>query len=196
MSQHTMNASDADWVYAALRGDRDAFGALVDRNRARAVGLAMAMLGDVDEAEDVAQQEVYQAYFGLDRLRDPARFGAWLCGIAVNLAKMALRRRRMTASLEDFDGGRVARGFGLDVRFHRSSTPGWGRDARPHRGQRAERRYLYRSGGDPIRRADARSRRAAKRRAQPGCPLRCADLRRAGSDAHAKHRGRRCAALA
>ncbi len=106
-----MIPSDADLVHAVQRGDRDAFGILVDRHRARAIGLAAAMLGDFGEAEDVAQEALYQAYFGIDRLRDPARFGAWLCGIAVNLAKMALRRRRTTFSLDDLDGGRVAHGF-------------------------------------------------------------------------------------
>jgi len=109
-----MVPSDADLVSAVRRGDRDAFGILVDRHRARAVGLAAAMLGDVAEAEDVGQEALYQAYFGIDRLRDPERFGAWLCGIAINLAKMALRRRRMTISLEDLDGGHVARGFQIE----------------------------------------------------------------------------------
>src|SRR5207244_2061054 len=47
-----------------------------------------------DEAEDVVQEAFLQAYLGLDRLRDPARFGAWLCAIGVNLAKMRLRSRR------------------------------------------------------------------------------------------------------
>ncbi|MGH2593558.1 MAG: bifunctional nuclease domain-containing protein [Anaerolineae bacterium] len=109
-----MIPSDADLVSAARRGDRDAFGILVDRHRARAVGLAAAMLDDFGEAEDVAQEALYQAYFGIDRLRDPTRFGEWLCGIAINLAKMSLRRRRMTISLEDLDGGRVPRGFRLE----------------------------------------------------------------------------------
>lgn len=47
-----------------------------------------------DEAEDLVQEALLHAYLGLSQLRDPARFGAWLCGIAVNLAKMRLRSRR------------------------------------------------------------------------------------------------------
>ncbi len=109
-----MTPSDADLVNAARLGDRDAFGILVDRHRARAAGLAAAILGDLAEAEDVTQEALYQAYFGIDRLRDPSRFGEWLCGIAINLAKMALRRRRVTVSLEDLDGGRVPHGFRLE----------------------------------------------------------------------------------
>lgn len=110
-----MTPGDSELVHAARLGDRDAFGILADRHRARALGLIAAILGDLNEAEDVTQEALFQAYFGIQRLRDPDRFGAWLCGIAINLAKMALRRRRMTFGLEDLDGGRVAAGFRLDT---------------------------------------------------------------------------------
>ncbi|HEX5368748.1 MAG TPA: bifunctional nuclease domain-containing protein, partial [Dehalococcoidia bacterium] len=62
------------------------------------------IVGDA-AAEDVAQEATYQAYFEIEKLRQPERFGSWLCGIAVNLAKMALRRRRAQFRLEDRDGG-------------------------------------------------------------------------------------------
>jgi hypothetical protein len=39
-----------------------------------------------------------RAYLGLSQLSEPARFGAWLCGIAVNLAKMRLRVNVIRAS--------------------------------------------------------------------------------------------------
>jgi RNA polymerase sigma factor (sigma-70 family) len=45
------------------------------------------------DAEDVVQEAVLRAYLSLSQLRDPARFEAWLCCIAINTAKMALRRR-------------------------------------------------------------------------------------------------------
>src|SRR5438270_314576 len=55
------------------------------------------------------------AYLDLARLRDPDRFGGWLCGIAVNLARMRLRSRRTTTSLEDWTGGlRVPPGLAGD----------------------------------------------------------------------------------
>jgi hypothetical protein len=84
--------SDSQLVAAARRGDRAAFGSLLDRHERAVRAIARRLLGD-EEAEDVAQEAFLQAYLGLDRLRDPARFGSWLCAIAVNLAKMSLRRR-------------------------------------------------------------------------------------------------------
>jgi hypothetical protein len=51
------------------------------------------MLGDGSDAEDVVQEALLRAYLGLTQLREPSRFGAWLAGIALNLARMTLRRR-------------------------------------------------------------------------------------------------------
>jgi len=106
-----MDASDADLVKRALAGDRAAFGLLVERHRSILLRLAQRMLGDPAEAEDMAQEACLHAFLSLSRLRDPERFGAWLYGIAVNLCRLRLRARRSTYALEDWEGGRVARGF-------------------------------------------------------------------------------------
>jgi uncharacterized protein len=82
---------DDQLVAAALGGDPAAFAALVERNRDRIEAVVERMVGG--EAEDVVQEALLRAYLGLSQLRDPARVDAWLCGIAVNLAKMRLRRR-------------------------------------------------------------------------------------------------------
>jgi len=52
-----------------------------------------------DEVEDLVQETLLRAYLGLSQLRDPERFGSWLCGIAVNLGKMRLRRHASQPSL-------------------------------------------------------------------------------------------------
>jgi RNA polymerase sigma factor (sigma-70 family) len=84
---------DDELVTAALAGEPAAFAALAERNRARVEAVVERMVGD--EAEDVVQEALLRAYLGLSQLRDPARFAGWLCGIAVNLAKMRLRRRAL-----------------------------------------------------------------------------------------------------
>jgi RNA polymerase sigma factor (sigma-70 family) len=102
--------TDSELVAAVRAGDRAAFGVLLDRHE-RAVRTVVRRLLGENEADDIAQETFLQAYLGLDRLRDPARFGAWLCAIAVNLAKMRLRERRLLVPLEDYpdrDGGREA----------------------------------------------------------------------------------------
>ena len=101
-----MGMRDDDLVTAALAGDPAAFAALVERNRDRVEAVVERMVGE--EAEDLVQEALLRAYLGLSQLRDPARFGAWLTGIAVNLAKMRLRgrerERRLVAEPAADDG--------------------------------------------------------------------------------------------
>lgn len=80
-------------IAAAQRGDIAAFARLVDAHRARLQLVATRMLGDADEAEDLVQEALLRGYLGLTQLRDADRFGAWLVGITLNLARMTLRRR-------------------------------------------------------------------------------------------------------
>lgn len=58
--------------------------------RPRVLAVAERLVGD--EAEDIVQEAIVRAYLSLSTLRDPERFAAWLTGIAVNVAKMRLRR--------------------------------------------------------------------------------------------------------
>lgn len=102
-----LQRTDSELVASTLRGDRAPFGELIDRHRPKALALARRLLRDPVEAEDVVQEALLQTYLCLGELREPARFGAWLCGIAVNLAKMRLRApARSFASLEELTGGR------------------------------------------------------------------------------------------
>ena len=90
----TSPEDDSRLVAASRAGDRAAFAALIARHQGRVTAVTRRMLGDAEEAEDVTQEAVLQAYLRLSDLRDSSRFGSWVCGIAVNLAKMRLRRRR------------------------------------------------------------------------------------------------------
>jgi RNA polymerase sigma factor (sigma-70 family) len=84
---------DTELVNAALAGDARAFAGLVERHVARTESVVRRLVGT--DVEDVVQEALLRAYLGLSRLREPERFGAWLCGIAVNVAKMRLQRRTL-----------------------------------------------------------------------------------------------------
>jgi RNA polymerase sigma factor (sigma-70 family) len=101
---------DGDLVAATLRGDRAAFAVLLDRHADRVRVLAGRLLPSHD-AEDIAQEALLQAFLGLDRLRDPARFGPWLYGITVNLAKM--RHRSRAAARPHYGGAEDHSGYAL-----------------------------------------------------------------------------------
>jgi DNA-directed RNA polymerase specialized sigma24 family protein len=88
------DATDGDLVRRARAGEAAAFAELCRRHGCRARALARRILGGDAEAEDVVQDTLLTAFAGLARLREPERFGSWLCAIAVNLARMRVRARR------------------------------------------------------------------------------------------------------
>jgi RNA polymerase sigma factor (sigma-70 family) len=72
--------------------DLGAFGSLVERHYTDVVAVAFAVTRDVAMAEDIAQETFITAWLSIDQLRDPSRVRPWLCGIARNRSKNALRR--------------------------------------------------------------------------------------------------------
>lgn len=89
----------AAWVEGARRGDHAAFAQLVRQFQDAVAGVALARLGPGPDVEDVAQEAFIAAYRQLEDFRDPARFGAWVCGIARNLSLRWLRDRRRNVAL-------------------------------------------------------------------------------------------------
>jgi RNA polymerase sigma-70 factor (ECF subfamily) len=103
---------DSELVAAALSGCDEAFAELVDRYRRAVYGAAFHYVGDFEDARDVAQEAVVQAYLHLRTLRDPERFGHWLYGIAKAAALNFIRSRRREVPL---DGSSLAESAELHV---------------------------------------------------------------------------------
>ena len=82
-------------VQQALSGSLDAFEPLVAENAARVIRLAYHMLGDWDEARDLAQETFARAYLCLTQYDPERSFATWLCTIAARLAADRLRHRRV-----------------------------------------------------------------------------------------------------
>jgi RNA polymerase sigma factor (sigma-70 family) len=98
--------TDIDLVALARNGDKDAFGLLAQRYQMTAQRFAMRLVAKEDSAQELAQEAMLQAYLSLDRLRDPARFKSWLCGIVLNVCRSHLRDREIAFfSLEAIIGG-------------------------------------------------------------------------------------------
>ncbi len=99
-----MAESDRSLVARARRGDTAAFGILLERHHAPALRACARTLGDRGLARDLVQDAALVAWLQLERLRDPARFGAWLAGIARTLALRALRERGISREQLTHDG--------------------------------------------------------------------------------------------
>jgi RNA polymerase sigma-70 factor (ECF subfamily) len=88
-------------VQLAMRGDHDAFAALVGAASTRLYALACLILRDSDRAEDATQEAFVRAWREIPRLRDADRFDAWLRRLVVNACYDEGRRvkRRAEVSL-------------------------------------------------------------------------------------------------
>ena len=89
-------------VRASQAGEKTAFDRLVLLHQRQAVGLALGILGNRDDAAEVVQEAFLKAHFGLGRLSQPERFKFWLLKIVTNEAisrRRAARRRRIMTSL-------------------------------------------------------------------------------------------------
>ncbi len=86
-------------VRRAQAGDRRAVARLVERHHAALARFCWRLVGEA--GPDLAQETLLRAVPALGRLREPARFPAWLLGIAANLARKWWRRQaRWPLSLE------------------------------------------------------------------------------------------------
>ena len=85
-------------VERARRGDAAAFGALVRRHYRAAYAVALAVLGNPMDAEDVCQDAFLRALERLDSLRKPERFSAWLLQIVRNQARNFRSYRRLRSA--------------------------------------------------------------------------------------------------
>jgi RNA polymerase sigma factor (sigma-70 family) len=98
------DASDAELVHAARRGDKRAFVEIVARHQAMVCGIALAILGDFAASEDAAQEAFLTAWRKFHDLREPERLRPWLAQIARNAALGYLRRTRGHDALEEAVG--------------------------------------------------------------------------------------------
>jgi RNA polymerase sigma-70 factor (ECF subfamily) len=89
-----MSDNDASLIQATLAGDTNAFGQLVRKYQGAVYGIAVHIIGDFTEAQDIAQEVFIKAYIDLWRLRTPAKFASWLHGITVNVCKMWHRKHK------------------------------------------------------------------------------------------------------
>ena len=92
---------DRALVKRCLENHRDAASALVNRYQQRLFNVALRMLGNVHDAEDVTQTVFLKAFDSL-RTYDPRyKFFSWIYRMTVNESLNMLKRRKPTVTLED-----------------------------------------------------------------------------------------------
>ncbi len=90
--------SEADLIVRARQGDEAAWETLVREHQQAIFRLAYLLLGDADDAEDVAQEAFIRAFHALARFDATRPVRPWLLSIAANLARN--RRRSLGRYLQ------------------------------------------------------------------------------------------------
>ncbi len=117
-----MSADDHRLITNCLKGDAAAFGELVRRYQERVYHTAYRLIGNAEDAQDVAQETFINAYQSLDGFKGNASFFTWLYRIAVNTAISHKRKRRL--ALVRMDGGQNGQTASEPADASETSRPG------------------------------------------------------------------------
>jgi RNA polymerase sigma-70 factor (ECF subfamily) len=104
--------TDEQLMLRTAEGDFDAFGNLVDRHHQRALNFAYRLLGDREQAKDIAQESFLRILKAAARYQPRASFTSYLLSVVRNMVRETARRsrRRREEPLEDRRGEMPAEG--------------------------------------------------------------------------------------
>ena len=97
-----MQATEAQWLSLAQKGDPQAFSELVETYQKPVYNLCYRMLGTAEDAEDASQETFLRAYKSMRRYDNSRPFSTWLLSIAAHYCIDQIRRRRLSiVSIEE-----------------------------------------------------------------------------------------------
>jgi RNA polymerase sigma-70 factor (ECF subfamily) len=91
---------DHETVSRCREGDVDAFEEIVRKYQKKMLNISYRIVGDFDDALEVAQDAFVSAYRNIDRFRGNARFSTWLYAIVVNLSRNRVKHVRTRSQRE------------------------------------------------------------------------------------------------
>lgn len=95
-----MPPTDQITIRRAVKGDQEALRALWHQHAPRVDAIVRRLVGDPDEAADVAQEVWIQIFRALPTYRGDSQFSTWAHRIAVNRTLNALRSMRRLSKVE------------------------------------------------------------------------------------------------
>jgi RNA polymerase sigma factor (sigma-70 family) len=92
---------DSYYIWQVIGGDHSAYAALVDKHKDMVFTIAVKILRNREEAEEVAQDAFLKAFNALRSFKGDAKFSTWLYRIAYNTAISQSRRKNPVFSAID-----------------------------------------------------------------------------------------------
>jgi RNA polymerase sigma factor (sigma-70 family) len=84
---------DNIYITKVIEGDRNAFAYLVDKYKTMVYSLALRLVKDKEEAEEISQDAFIKAYQSLASFKGNAKFSSWLYRIVYNTSISMLRQQ-------------------------------------------------------------------------------------------------------
>ncbi|MYL56235.1 sigma-70 family RNA polymerase sigma factor [Virgibacillus halodenitrificans] len=89
-------------VIKAIKGDEEAFEALIKEEGAKLYKTAFLYVRNKDDALDVVQETVTKAFISIHQLKKPELFSAWLMKILIHTAYDLLHKKNKVVLTDDF----------------------------------------------------------------------------------------------
>ncbi|OIV42555.1 RNA polymerase sigma factor [Flavobacterium johnsoniae] len=86
--------NDQHYIDKVLQGDTNAFATLVDRYKDMIFSLALKMVKNREEAEEVAQDTFIKIYSSLSKFKGDSKFSTWIYKIAYNTCLDRLKKSK------------------------------------------------------------------------------------------------------
>ncbi|WP_429844302.1 RNA polymerase sigma factor [Brevibacillus sp. FIR094] len=91
---------DQELIEQILAGDHEQYRQIVDRYKGKMVGYLYRMIGNMQDAQDLAQDVFIKTFYRLHDYRPEYKFSSWLYRIASNHCFDEMRKRKRTEQVE------------------------------------------------------------------------------------------------
>jgi len=85
---------DQHYINLVLKGDTNAFAALVDRYKDMVYTLSLRMIRNREEAEELSQDTFIKVYRSLGKFKGESKFSTWLYKVAYNTCLDCLKKNK------------------------------------------------------------------------------------------------------
>lgn len=97
--------SDQHYINLIIQGNTNVFGVLVDRYKEMIFTLALKMIKNREEAEEISQDTFIKIYNSLNKFKGDSKFSTWIYKIAYNTCLDRLKKNKKeenTISIDEF----------------------------------------------------------------------------------------------
>lgn len=99
---------DLVYIERVIDGETSCFANLVDKYQSRAYTLALRIVKNEEDAEEVSQDAFVKAFRSLEKFKRESSFSSWLYRIVYNTALSRLRKKRIQTTFLDIEDENVS----------------------------------------------------------------------------------------